>query len=436
MASLTSPGIPSISQPPTVKLRGSCHPCALSKLKCSQDKPSCARCTKRSTPCQYLASKRVGRKQRSRAGSLRGPTKSDNNSKPGDEADNRKCFLAASTQPMQYDLQQDHGFDAYIGHPHHQHTPSYPDSVPSLLSSAGPATPLTFNHSDFDSILSSSVSLSIPDVPDIDYFAEAGMNLRDLNGFPGPAAFPTPEDSLPIFEDNFPKSAFLPDPHATSSYIPPPPPSTSLYGPTRTVQCQCFSRSLSLLRGLFPNSTACCTTVSPSDDHSMDPLPTIQQVIFQNEQTVGEIGQILDCACSQDGYILTIIALTILKVLAWYSAVAQESCASEEQHMHTEQVDRAPVVIGGYHLDGEDQNRMAAQLVLGELHRVQRVVNALSGRLKPQALEDGLPARPGETSSSRNKFVLPVYLLDQLADDLRARLRGLSGQIVDRLRRS
>jgi hypothetical protein len=79
---------------------------------------------------------------------------------------------------------------------------------------------------------------------------------------------------------------------------------------------------------------------------------------------------------------------------------------------------------------------MAAQLVLSELHRVQRVVNALSEQLKSQGLQESVGGRPDSTCLDGHESVLPVHLLDQLAADLRARLRGLSGQIVDRLRRS
>ncbi|KAL2853659.1 aflatoxin regulatory protein-domain-containing protein [Aspergillus pseudodeflectus] len=435
MASLSNPGVASIPPTPTIKLRGSCHACALSKLKCSQDKPTCARCTKRGTACQYLASKRAGRKQGSRTGS-NNPTKSVNQPKPSDEGDDRKNFVAASTQLMHYALQQDRSLDSYRGHPHHQRTPSYPDSVPSLLSSAGPTTPLTFSHSDFESFLSSPVSLSMLDVPEVDYFAGAEINFRDLNDFPDPAAFLTPEDSLPMPEDNLSKSSPVPESQTLSTDMPSSPPSIDLYTPANILQCSCFSRSLALLRELFPNHTACCTTSSQKNEYSTNPPPTIQQVITQNEKTVTEIGQILDCYCSQDGYTLTIITLTVLKVLAWYGAVAQESRAAGEQQIHAEQIDRAPVVIGSYHLNGDEQSRMAAQLVLSELHRVQRVVNTLSERLKSQGLQESMGGRPDGTCLDGHESVLPVHLLDQLAADLRARLRGLSGQIVDRLRRS
>ncbi|EAU31626.1 predicted protein [Aspergillus terreus NIH2624] len=45
------------------KLRGSCHACAASKVRCSKEKPTCSRCSKRGTTCEYLITKRPGRKQ-------------------------------------------------------------------------------------------------------------------------------------------------------------------------------------------------------------------------------------------------------------------------------------------------------------------------------------------------------------------------------------
>lgn len=47
------------------RLRDSCHACAASKVKCSKDKPTCVRCTRRGTTCQYFATKRPGRKRNS-----------------------------------------------------------------------------------------------------------------------------------------------------------------------------------------------------------------------------------------------------------------------------------------------------------------------------------------------------------------------------------
>jgi hypothetical protein len=53
---------PAVSSTSQVKMRTSCHYCAFSKLKCSGDRPTCARCAKRGSPCVYMAAKRGGRK--------------------------------------------------------------------------------------------------------------------------------------------------------------------------------------------------------------------------------------------------------------------------------------------------------------------------------------------------------------------------------------
>ncbi|KAL2830746.1 aflatoxin regulatory protein-domain-containing protein [Aspergillus cavernicola] len=439
MAALSSPGISS-TIPPTVKLRGSCHACALSKLKCSQDKPTCARCSKRGTTCQYLASKRAGRKQGSRTGSFRSPIKTDHEPVSVNEDNDRRDLLAASTQLMQYALQHDQNLDVYRGHQHHHHqrTPSYPDNVPSLLPSACPTTsattPLTFGHPDFDGFLASPMSFSLLDGADVDYFAGTDVNFKDLNGFPDTMSFFTSESTIPMLEDDLPKSSFMPDSETPLSDLSSSPPSTEVYNFRSPTQCSCFTRSLALLRELFPNPSAGCATAS-SDESDRPALPTILQVITQNEQTIQKVNQILDCYCSHDSYTLSILTLTVFKVLAWYGAVAQVSPTPNEGQTHPEQVDRAPTVIGGYHLEGEYQSRMAAQLVLSELHRVQRLVNTLFQRLKDQGPGNGSLARPGGVDLNGQKSLLPVNLLDHLADDLRAQLRGLSLEIVERLRR-
>ncbi|KAL2864648.1 aflatoxin regulatory protein-domain-containing protein [Aspergillus lucknowensis] len=441
MATLTSPDVPSATQPQVVKLRGSCHACALSKLKCSQDKPKCARCTKRGTECQYLASKRAGRKQGRRAGSLRNPSKPDQQLNFVDEENDQKDYMAASTQLIQYALQQDRNLDIYRGNHHQQRTPSYTESVPSLLSSAGPATsattPLTFNHPELDTFLSSPVSLSLLDVPDIDYFAGAEVNFGDSNGFPDPTSFLKPDGHISTLDTNIPKPSFVLDPLVSLSDLPSPPTSTGRYSSGSPTQCSCFIRSLVLLRELFPDSAATCPSTSPSDGASAETLP-IRKIITQNAETIKEINDILDCYCSHDCYTLTIITLTVLKVIAWYGAVARESPLGENRQARRENVDRTPVVIGGYQLEGEDQGRMAAQLVLSELHRVQRLVNTLSQRLKDQAERDGLTnlTTSGVNGTMGHDSVLPGRLSVQLAADLRTRLRGLSGEIVERLRRS
>ncbi|KAI9376386.1 aflatoxin regulatory protein-domain-containing protein [Aspergillus egyptiacus] len=436
MAALNSSGLQiSPTQAPTVKLRGSCHACALSKLKCSQDKPTCARCAKRGTTCQYLASKRAGRKQGSRTGSLRSPIKTDHRPLSLENGDS-KDLLAASTQIMQYALQQDRSLGALRSSHYHQGTPSYPDSVPSLLSSAGTTTsattPLTFNNHELDGFYASPMSLSLLGGPDIDYFPVNDADLKDFDAFSDPIPFFTPESSMPMLEDNLVKQFFGPNIETSLRDLSSSPSTAEAFNLRSLTQCSCFGRLLTLLRKLFPGS-GCNTTYSEDGDKPF--LPTIQQVITQNERTIQEINQTLNCYGSHDGYTLSVLALAVFKVLDWYGAVANDPAVYEDSPTCSDQIDRKPTIIAGYKLEGEDQGRMAAQLVLSELHRVQRLVKILFQRLKDHGSRDGIPGEANGVGAGGHPFVLPLSLLDHLAAGLRARLRCLSGEIVEHLRR-
>jgi hypothetical protein len=105
------------------------------------------------------------------------------------------------------------------------------------------------------------------------------------------------------------------------------------------------------------------------------------------------------------------------------------------------------VIIGSYRIEGEDSEsqRMAAQLVLSKLHRMQRLVNQLSLKLKDQVKKEQREAESSVDDPSRflagmeagEEGALPLSgsILDELAGDLRRRLRTLSLEVVDQLRR-
>lgn len=135
--------------------------------------------------------------------------------------------------------------------------------------------------------------------------------------------------------------------------------------------------------------------------------PEAQAIVAENQQTVEVISSILQCQCSQDGYLPTIVALVLFKVMDWYEAVARvlpisSSSSSSSSLSGAQSLGRdgklsqfssssghSPDMVvhqqhhkPGYGADGEDLGRMAAQLILSQLHRVQRVVNQLSPKLK------------------------------------------------------
>lgn len=90
-------------------------------------------------------------------------------------------------------------------------------------------------------------------------------------------------------------------------------------------------------------------------------------------------------------------------------------------------------------MDGEYEGRVAAQLVLSELHRVQQLINVLSQRLTAHGLQTScleLPSSPDYFYFlNQDSSAFPVTMLGQLEVDLRKRLRTLSVEIVDILRR-
>jgi hypothetical protein len=88
---------------------------------------------------------------------------------------------------------------------------------------------------------------------------------------------------------------------------------------------------------------------------------------------------------------------------------------------------------------------MAAQRVLSELHRVQRLVNALAERLESVRVRAagfsgvgfglGIGTGEGTVGAARTPpFSVPTICL--LEEDLRKRLRVLSSETIDVLRRA
>lgn len=211
---------------------------------------------------------------------------------------------------------------------------------------------------------------------------------------------------------------------------------------------------------LFPNAPTACTL--PGSQATLCTVPTMESVLAENKRIIDSIGKLLDCPCSQDEYLLAIISLVAFKIMAWYSAAAGDKmlmdggmsfsnpfvARPERQSLSSfgEQVIQVPTTIGNYCVDGTDSSRMAAQLVLSELHRVQRLVNSLAKRLESIRVRNcNLPSPssasssygdPGDIQTVDAKVTpLSVPTFSQLETDLRKRLRMVSSETIEILRR-
>ena len=84
---------------------------------------------------------------------------------------------------------------------------------------------------------------------------------------------------------------------------------------------------------------------------------------------------------------------------------------------------------------------IAAQRVLGELYRVQRLVNQISAKIKEQTATDAQgntsgPSTPsGERRESEVSLPFSTVMLSQLEADMRKRLKSLSLGMAAHLRR-
>lgn len=228
--------------------------------------------------------------------------------------------------------------------------------------------------------------------------------------------------------------------------------------PFDTCYKSCLHRALDLLKKLAPTPASPCPLSgggrSPrrrdADDAAADPrtLPSIPAVIAQNRQAMDAVRSMLECPCAKDNFLAVVLVLVLCKVFGWYAAAARvqiprksnassgggsvgggspppPSPSSLVEHIIHEQV-----AVGSYCLDGEDSTYMAGQLVLSELHRVQRIVNQLSKRLTAQM--NAPCSKAGETFSMS---LFSATLLYQLERDMRKGLKKLSLDIIRELER-
>ncbi|KAK4234122.1 aflatoxin regulatory protein-domain-containing protein [Achaetomium macrosporum] len=498
-----TPPTPSYAAGVAQKLRDSCHNCASSKVKCPREKPACSRCVKRNITCEYVATKRGGRRHD-------GPVGLNNNSNGTTATLNASDALSQLLPTISTWLASNPAAFGTVYLP----TPSSVAPSPRATTSVGipnlvPNLPSPLDSSLFaipetrtdglDDFFSSLFSSPIPDSSTADILSDTlvsssstVLNSTDSSTSDGTVTAIDPALG-PILGDGLSQ-------HTTPSNLRSPPPNTNGH-PTRACDFQgpdssaysCLVRALGLMKQLFPLPSGACTTSGTPGGEEPGSLPTIQTALARNKETVKEVSAMLRCPCSQDGHVLAIMCHIVFKVLSWYAVVAGgrrslrpaspgsngdgdgdgngngngianlngaddhrkregwsvydsgplPSPSRLSSSSYTEKVRQleGPAVIGSYYLDGEDSQRMIAQLVLSELHHVQRLVNQLSVKLTAQAAQTsnggGDRAVPGaalQSGEAEAMVPFPGAILDLLATELRKRLKALSIQIVEGLR--
>jgi hypothetical protein len=238
---------------------------------------------------------------------------------------------------------------------------------------------------------------------------------------------------------------------------------TSISDITETSPCGCLMQALDLLKKLSTGS-ASSRTAFPSPDATDMPRTanagSAQTVIFENKQSMEVVSSKLACSsCVEDSFLLTVISMIVLKVLERYAAVAQTQPhkigKSEPEADNPARVSisttsgsddwmRAPSHAQNGSYDDGGSGRVPAQLVLSELHRVQRLVNQLSPKLKGPKEREGQNIAPkmrywGRPRAAGDGDIMALTsilagTLDQMERDVRKSLSTLSTEIINGLR--
>ena len=522
----------------TSKLRDSCNACAMSKIKCPKERPSCSRCESRNVSCSYSFTKRPGRKPENGsrcqpAGAITATSGGGAGATPGNG--NR-------------DASTDNGHDAH-GHSvngdqlanqttnSNQTARHSPSSLDALFWSESPAaccnspginsgtnsninglTHTTKPNDVLSPSLQDSVTHVAPaDSPDVFSMVDDMHNLHHVLTFPdmeldgfddkmdeflestleshfgmptGTADDMNTTSATPTRNLNDIASLLIPLASTSTNMASSEAPSTTGPGSTgsssifswpasslsTTPTLSLISSSPKLLHMQLVNATDGSSVSSGHLAQTLDILKTLSStseltqtaleldsldnppdhdaftkaVLGENHRSIDAVGTILSSSsCSDDGFLLAVMLMTVLKILERYGAAAHAQpvgvCSawgtglSNGLITHQDHGRRRTLSPGtpGPRNDDSGRETKVAKLVLGELHRVQRLVNELSRELEKHRERgwSGDPTMRGDGRKPTNMMLVTAGTLEQLETDMRKSLNALSTEIIDRLRK-
>ncbi|ORY69640.1 aflatoxin regulatory protein-domain-containing protein [Pseudomassariella vexata] len=469
----------------TSKLRYSCHACALSKVKCPKEKPSCSRCLSRGITCEYFVTKRPGRKRDNSQSQYM-----SNNNGPYDTND----LLRQSALSGQGPWLSSNTNTTLVG------TNNY--MSPSNLIATTPQ-PGNVSAAECSSATSDVFSgLWMPPEPCLSPTL-AGLN-NEFNDF-----FTSPTDVLELETLEYNSHNYnqgrndiskllIPDdinheliseisssdrPNASKASSPSPngqalltQSDTSVSLASDSAGC-CLMQALDLLKNLSSTAatkpSTCHLSNSPADfvklslvnpnGSSNSRHQSVQTVVQENREINQAVSNMLQCSCAEDGYLLTTLSMILFKILGRYAVAARmepqprepkalenrdgnksngssrrASSTLEQQMIQLGSSGSSSTSTSCYGPDDQDLGRKDTQLILSELHRVQRLVNELSPIFKAHGL--GATKRGGYCqitlgwNGERAATTFSGTILDQIEVDLRRCLSALSSEIINTLR--
>ncbi|KAJ0419692.1 aflatoxin regulatory protein-domain-containing protein [Aspergillus carlsbadensis] len=416
------------------KLRESCSHCAHSKVRCTKEKPSCARCMNRHLVCEYKVSRRTGRTSRA-AGEVCAHSEDKSGTSPPVDSScscsNLSSSIATSSPPAastQNTILS--GSESALGHGAPENAEFWRSFLATDILGGDVAdfSSLIPMRSDFEDSLASGMSTPGLNGDQMNFLDSQGMN--DLPSVNEPPTLPTPPSS-----DE--SSAIIASAHLQHS-------------------TSCTSMILGVLSHLSADESKACQQLDAGSVYRQPRSNCSNVSDIRNAMEM--IGNVLQCPCSENGYVLSIASLAVLKAMSCYVAAVDSLNTGDRMasglRTPNEQPGEKPVkdqmmhfpsTVQGHTVDGSDQNSMEERFVLNDLHRFQHMVNLVSLRLESSRLRTcDLPNHPADTLSTigpsgssvlqkASTSPLSCSSLFHLEDDIRQCLRAVSSRAIHML---
>ncbi|KAF2706515.1 hypothetical protein K504DRAFT_458920 [Pleomassaria siparia CBS 279.74] len=352
------------------KLRSSCDVCANAKVKCDRERPVCQRCINTGMKCNYSVSRRMGKPPRKDANGNPLPRKSY-----AKTVDRRSSTLSTPERDSACDM----------SHLDDQLSGGIPDALQDVNFEASLLNfdPANTNYLNFmsdpnafgsnDTFMSSSALLALESSMNFgDNWGLIDHGTNDLHhvGSTSSESFAYPSEHSPSPSPTMPKH-----PHS--------------HHPGHAKKESCSNLASITLQSLHLPQNFCQSNPTSAPKAA---CASIDQVLATNRRAIATFNQLLQCPCSSNSGLVLALSLIVLKVLSCYSAIGRSSSArtgttgsSSSTTPGTPWEDREmvldiPISMGQYQIDAEDEMHLKLQLVINELRKVSKLIDAFAGR--------------------------------------------------------
>lgn len=198
----------------------------------------------------------------------------------------------------------------------------------------------------------------------------------------------------------------------------------------------CISIVTSALEKVYLKDNVPCAMQNPSQSlqqaKPQDQNLSLYEVMEENRQTIDALTPAMECSCIKDELVVTLMPLVVLKILKSYRAAARRSLAGKMPASPVRSRAQSFENIANMSHDfvsqlDRNQGRVGASHVLSKMHKVQKLVNSLSVRMR--ASRENAAADPAAAVLSQETF-------ERLESDMKSQIHTASTEIIDLLNRA